>query len=265
MDAGGDYAQQLAYIRKLQDLARSLITSRPFRALREKICLTFLARATIASESVCVLFGGGLDGDARSISRTIAELAIDLAWILADPGDERILLFVEYIHVLNQRREASIEIIGNITGQTPDTQRAFEASGAGGAGFRTPEEFAAFRKAEFERVKDRYKRKSQWNADNVGARAKDVGLEVLYETVFRAGSDAVHSGPATMTTLLRETDDGRLSIVTGPAPPEDSTTLVGTAWAFLFLVELCTEKLDPARSAGMEGFASEFGRLFGGS
>ncbi len=63
MGAGGDYAEQLAYIRKLQVLARSLITSRPFRTHREKMCLTFLARAIVASESVCVLFAGGLDGE----------------------------------------------------------------------------------------------------------------------------------------------------------------------------------------------------------
>jgi hypothetical protein len=250
------YAEQLAYVRKLQGVARSLATSRRFQLLREKICLTFLARATVASESVCVLFSSGLDADARSISRTIAELAIDLAWLLDRPGDERPLLFIEYIHVLNHRREASIEVLSRHAGHVPDAQRAFDKSGAAGAGFRTPEEFAAFRKAEYERVKSRYQRKSQWNSADVASRAREVGLEVLYETVFRTGSDAVHSGPGTMTTLLRETDDGRSSIVIGPAPPEDNTTLVGTAWGFLFLVEKCTETLDPGRSTAN-------GRLFG--
>ena len=61
------YGNKVAFIRRLQVFAREVARSRRFTSLREKIVLTFLARATVASESVCVLFEHGLDPDARSV------------------------------------------------------------------------------------------------------------------------------------------------------------------------------------------------------
>src|SRR4051812_30959423 len=84
-DLGLEVSQGIAYIRKLQVLARSLAHSRPMKALREKVSLNFLARATVAAESVCVLLSAGLEPDARSITRTLAELSIDLRWLLSVP------------------------------------------------------------------------------------------------------------------------------------------------------------------------------------
>ena len=81
-DLGLEVSQGIAYIRKLQELARSLAHSRPMRALKEKVSLNFLARATVAAESVCVLLSAGLEPDARSITRTVTELSIDLRWLL---------------------------------------------------------------------------------------------------------------------------------------------------------------------------------------
>jgi hypothetical protein len=54
-DLGLELSQGIAYIRKLQELVRSLAHSRPMKALRERVSLNFLARATVAAESVCVL------------------------------------------------------------------------------------------------------------------------------------------------------------------------------------------------------------------
>jgi Family of unknown function (DUF5677) len=257
------YEAQLGFIRRLQGLARSVAASRPMKSLREKVCLTFLARATVSSESVCVLFASGLEPDARSVTRTIAELAIDLAWLVAKDDEERLDLFIEYVHVLNHRRLASIGTLSKHPGRPPDAERAFAVSGASAAGFSSVEEFTKFQEAEYERVKAKYPNKSRWNPDDLAKRSKEVGLEVLYETAYRMGCEAVHSGPATMTGLLREGDDGQTNIVLGPATPEDDTTLVGAAWGYLFLIEISVATLDPTRKAELEPLATEFGRLFG--
>ncbi len=252
-------SQGIALIRKLQELSKSIAQSRPMKRLREKVSLSFLARATVASESVCVLFAAGLEPDARSVTRTIAELAIDLRWLLVDPSDDRFLLFVDYMHIHNQRRVKSIEIVGRYTDKPPDATRA----GAAGAGFASVDEFVPSGQAEYERVKDKFPNRARWTTEDLATRAKELGLEAVYETAFRMGSDAVHSSPATMTSIMRERPDGRVALVFGPAEPNDNVTLVGAAWSYLFLVEQCVDLFSPERKAEVGLLAEEYGRIFG--
>ncbi len=262
-DLGLEVSQGIAYIRKLQELARSLAHSRPMKALREKVSLNFLARATMAAESVCVLLSAGLEPDARSITRTLAELSIDLRWLLAEQTDERFQLFVDYMHVLTQRRTKSMATLGRYSDRPADVQAAFVASGAAGAGFANVDEFVAFGQAEFERVKSKFPNKSRWTPEDLATRAKALGLEALYESAYRMGSDAVHSSPATMTSVIRETPDGRVALLFGPAEPIDNSTLAGAAWSYLFLVEQCVDLFAAERKPEVAALAEEYGRLFG--
>jgi hypothetical protein len=58
-DLGLEVSQGITYIRKLQDLARSLAHSRPIKALREKVSLNFLARATVVTRQPVIRAPGG--------------------------------------------------------------------------------------------------------------------------------------------------------------------------------------------------------------
>jgi hypothetical protein len=259
------FSEQLSFIRRSQDVARSLVSSCSTMSPRNAIILSFLARSTIASESVCVLFEAGLQPDAQSVARTIAELAIDLRWILDVPGNERIVQFAEYIHVINRRRENSIGVLGKVSGHEPDRERAFgPASDTMAEAFGAAEAFDAFKKAEYERVKDNYP-KMGWTEPNLAARAKKLGLEPLYESTYRMGCETVHSGPATISGIMQQDAEGRVSFRFNPGPPEDDRALVIAAWPFLSMIELCIGALAPERKPEMVLLASEFGTLFSSS
>jgi hypothetical protein len=48
-----------------------------------------------------------------------------------------------------------------------------------------------------------------------------------------------------------------------PAEPIDNSTLVGAAWAYLFLVEQCVDLFAAGRKPEVAALAEEYGRLFG--
>lgn len=97
------FGSSIALVRKVQSAIRFAISARPYKTRRQKVCLAFLVRGLVATDSVLLLFSAGLETDARSITRTLAELWIDLAWILHTDQDARILLFLEYALVTIQR------------------------------------------------------------------------------------------------------------------------------------------------------------------
>lgn len=250
------FSQQLDFLRRTVVLARSIGSSVSRASPRGLMALAVLGRSTIALESVCVLFEAGLELDARTVSRTIAELAIDLHWMLKVPGDERIVQYAEFSVLISHRREASISIL---EGPEPrlhgsNSAKALAAASAG----QTLEEFDATRQAEFERVKGNYRNEISWTPTNLRDRAKAVDLEVIYETVYRTGCDSAHSGPATFETIMKEGPEGGYEITDGSSVPKSDLALFGAEWAFLEVLGACVEVLAPERMPELKALASEF-------
>jgi hypothetical protein len=163
-----------------------------------RLALSMLSRGTTALYSVELLFSAGLETDAMSALRIIAELLIDYEWIWKTDRDDRIRLFVEHIMIINRRRlihwvnppgqPVNIALAEKRFAQIDPAQRP--------PGVETAEKYMQWIEAEYQRVRTSYDERKSWAGISTRRRAQEVGLAETYDLQFTLGSEATHSGAA---------------------------------------------------------------------
>lgn len=136
----------------------------------------FLSRGRRLLEAVQMLTAQGYRAEAFSVSRSMTECAIDLAYILRTDTKARMDKFCNYIHLVHKQRDARLAEQGILL---PEEQR---------------------RKSElaFSEVASSFSPKQKsWDL-NVKERAEDAGRLGLYKTFYDIGSGASHSSPEGM-------------------------------------------------------------------
>jgi hypothetical protein len=195
----------------------------------ERLSLFFLARGTLALNSVEVLFAAGLALDSMAPLRTLVELLIDLTFIWSDDTDARTRLYTEYVHVLNLRTlQAHEGVFGPLDAARAATAFAEIASHAP-LGVTNADEMRTYIENERKRVSANYPDKRQWHLKNARQRAEAVGLVELYDLVHRCGSEASHSSPTALSRLA-DIGDNAISVVCTPTVPDEVMPLADARW-----------------------------------
>lgn len=213
------FADQLAVTRDLRARGEHLIHERWARQADDTTfllhALVFAARGTTSLAAVENLFLAGFAADALGIMRTICELTIDLAYILAEDTENRFELFFGYEHVANWREARFISELHELDPNLlpyRDLRRRYDS------------------------VKDRYERKSCWTAVSVADRVEQADLGHFYQ-LYSEGCAALHSGPKTLRESYSQDARGQLTIRTGARPPESARALNLAAFCYLRLLE----------------------------
>jgi hypothetical protein len=235
------FGTELTFVRRLLAVGRDAIRAGHAIATRgdesHRLALGFLSRATSALHAVETLFSIGLETDATSVMRTIAELVIDFEWIWSKDRTARIRLFAEYINVTNQKRLASRlgQGLNDADRQTLQKMIA-ETKSFLPSGVDTPEKYLEWCKAEYERVRGQYDERKSWAGVTIARRARECDLKDLYELQFTLGSEATHSGAATLTGQYL-VNGGAVQVADGPSMPTSPFVLVLVAQAYGQLLE----------------------------
>ncbi len=183
-----------------------------------KVAALFLARARQALASTVMLAANGLVADAMSVTRTIFELDIDLAYIRAEATIERIKLFSAFEAIPNFRLAKGIAVLHD---------------GAVKPSFM---EILRERSDEAKAVNPNPKSPTSWAGIDIGARASKVGRDNIYNLAYREACGASHSGMTTLRYVVGE--DNKLMVVPGPAEERP----IGLACMCMLL--LATSALD---------------------
>ncbi|HEX3474271.1 MAG TPA: DUF5677 domain-containing protein [Kofleriaceae bacterium] len=256
------FEKQVAYVWRLHELGRRAIEDGHAVAttgdVSHRLALSMLSRGTSALHSVELLFCGGLETDAMSALRIIAELLIDYEWIWKEDREARIKLFVEHIMIINQRK--LVRWI-NPPGQPVNTNLADKLFAQIDPAHRphgidTAEKYMQWIEAEYQRVRGNYDEFKSWAGISIRKRAQQTGLMDTYDLPFALGSEATHSGAATLTGHYR-IEDGTVSMVYGPTVPTSAWVLALASQVYGHLLEVVADHL------GFAALRSELGALGG--
>lgn len=222
------YALPLGLLRRVQDVARAVAQAKPHPATqRERLCLQFLSRAILATDSASLLFAAGLETDSKSVTRTLAELFIDLSWILLKDQDARIRLFQEYGYIIIRRLKDAQNALRAKFGHQPTPPNALDD----------------LHEKAYERVKGNYKNKNQWSPASLRTKASVTDLESVYLSFYQPGCGAIHSSPETLLGLSGS--DGMGAIGSLPWVPRNESAIVSATLCLLGISELAAEVLAP--------------------
>jgi hypothetical protein len=262
------FATALDHVRRLHTVGRQAIdTGRPIAAAGDeshKLALFMLARATSALHAVEVLLVTGLETDAMASLRIIAELVIDYEWIWKQDRADRVRLFVEHINIINHRR---LTRWVNLPKQPPNpaiVEKLFARIDPRKLppSVTTADEYMQWQEAEYQRVKLNYHEKKSWAGISIYQRAKECNLSDLYELQFVLGSEAAHSGAATLTGFY-STENGTVSVLYGPTVPSNPWALAHAAIAYGMFLRAVTSFLGLADShAAADALSDEFPTTF---
>jgi hypothetical protein len=225
-------------------------------AEKERMALFFLARATRSLHAVEVLFSAGLEGDAVAALRTLVELTIDFDWIWSQDTDARLRLYVEFVHVINERKLAASErIFGPVDAAREEA--AFQAIAPyAPAGVTSGAQMRLWRQAEYQRVAPNYPNRASWCPRNIRERATDVQLDHLYDLVHRWGSEQSHSGPGTLVDLY-ELEDQSIQVLCEPTVPSTVAVLGLLTPIYLHLAERARQRMGLAPSEELQTLDNE--------
>lgn len=210
-----------------------------------RLALFMLSRATTAFQSVELLWSAGLEVDATSAMRVIAELLVDFEWMWQKDRDDRIRLFVEYIMIVNQRKLVRwIKPPGQpLNTMLADKLFAQMDKDHLPAGVHTAEEYIQWIESEYERVRDNYDEYGSWAGISIRKRAIQANLQDVYDLHFALGSEATHSGPATLSAHYA-LEGGVVSTIYGPSVPSSAWILGLTASVYGHLIEVVAKYLN---------------------
>jgi hypothetical protein len=220
-----------------------------------------MARGTTTLLSVESLFSLGLETDATASARTLAELLIDLCWIWKEETPQRVCLFVEYIYVINHRRDDMIQRWATRYGTTPNKEKAFEKVRTALPDVASADEYLALQEADYQRVRQNYPKSSQWAPKDLRSRATEVGYEDVYDWVFRLGSEASHSGAATIASLANIAGMD-LSIQYEPQVPRSNEPLMAAAICYIDLIEFGAACLEAHPPLGLAELKAQLSGAF---
>lgn len=201
------YAKQLAYATQVHQAASKLVESylTPLVLKSDdkyhKIALLMLMRACQSLLSARLLFAAGLETDAMSVTRTIAELVIDFEWMTKKPGKTkaRMDLYWEYSYMLAEKRDELTRLGFKSDEEFEAHMRAFwEAMPAEVRPGNTYGEYRTEALADRDRVRGNYDKHGSWSSKaehpTIWKRAKNVGLEKrVYKLAYALGCEASHS------------------------------------------------------------------------
>lgn len=228
--------------------------------MSSRLAISMLSRGTTALHSVELLFSAGLETDAMSALRIIAELVIDFEWIWAADRDDRIRLFVEHIMIINRRKlvrwvnppgqPVNMTLAEKLFAQLDEAHRP--------PGIDTAEKYLQWIEDEYQRVRGNYDEYRSWAGISTYRRARDVGMADTYDLQFALGSEATHSGAATLTGHY-VIEDGVVSMVHGPMVPASAWVLALASQAYGHLAEAAATHLGFVDlRARLQGLGGEF-------
>jgi hypothetical protein len=174
------------------------------------------------------------------------------------PSDRetRIRRFIEHINIINHRK---LVVSSMPPGQPLDMASAEVIFGQLDPRHRPPgvnsaADYLNWIESEYQRVAANYDERRSWAGISIARRAREVGLVATYDLQFVLGSEATHSGAATLTNHYAVTD-GTVSILHGPQVPAHSFVLALAAQTYGHLLEVV------ARHLGMARVQAELGQL----
>jgi hypothetical protein len=236
----------LTYLRRLHALGRQAIHDAHARAssgdISDRLALAMLSRATSALHSVELLFTAGLETDAMGALRIISELLIDFQWIWKEQRDSRIRLFVEHIMIINQRKLVNlISPAGQQMNQALAEKLFAQIDVAHRPnGVDSAEKYMQWLESEYQRVRDNYDEFKSWAGISIRKRAQQTNLLETYDLQFVLGSEAAHSGAATLTGQYR-LEGGVASVTSDPTVPTSPWVLGLAAQVYGHLLEVVAD------------------------
>lgn len=204
----------------------------------------FLARGYQSLNSATILSSLGFEADAMSATRTITELAVDLAYIRKDDSDVRMELFMCFEDIANLKVARAISKLHD--GKVDENAMSVLATKAQNA-----------RKLHPPRGDGKLPEVRDWAGNSIATRAENVGLANFYGTSYRDSSAASHSGAATMRYVVEvDGDDHRL--IWGPGRATARPIQLAII-AYLMLAKVAIDSFELAAFA--EKYSALAGRL----
>lgn len=163
--------------------------------------MTFVARARTTFQAVTRLAAMGHNADAIGLSRVVVELDIDLAFVLLEDSEQRMIRLRDFVFVTFRRRARAL---GRQNAQLPreDFSRLLE-------GYRTvaPQYGDSLR---------------SWTPEPIGVRAGLADRQTEFGVAYSVGSGMLHPGTELLDSATRTNDDGTKRWHVGPDEVGDS-------------------------------------------
>ncbi len=214
------YTLPLKRLKSAIDCARSC--NKPGRregTRAQLLAAGILAHCTTTAEAVYNLFCMGYENAAATLVRSMAEVAIDCAFIWKKDTDDRVDAYYRHA-VVSIVQAAESLCVGE------QERLAFLAQHAPGipAHLKSFQQIRAWVKAEFGN-------KREWTTTALPDRASQADIGPLYSMIYRIGCSETHSNVAALPFQAHDT--GALHLVIGAHVPESSAWAVGANGALL--------------------------------
>lgn len=211
----------------LGKLIHEIVAIKPIQVNdRNVLAGVFLTKATKTHKAILTLCRSGYGEDASTLVRTLFDMLTNLKYMLSFENDNMIHRYFSYDDVLRvQMLETSIK-------NNPKTQKMFDEREANPK--PTDESSKVIRKRARE-AKEIYGYQNGWAPVNLADMSKKVGLQPLYDTVFRLYSQVIHTAPRVFNYYLHKNSDGGYTLDYNPSMLNVDDTLVG-AFSTMFMI-----------------------------
>lgn len=190
--------------------------------------------------AIMYLLDKGFLEDANIILRSMFEILVTILFIKQNPK-KRALQYLEYSYVEKHRL---IETITDMAGDPKNAARLREIE------------------QEYLRIKDNYKNKSSWSGLSIREMSKKVGLEDLYNMLYRFHSQFVHTSPEAMKSYIQNIQKGFMINL----EPINDNFFVGiiseNCEILLQLTEIFENTFDLGRSKEIDALKNEMHTIF---
>ena len=198
-----------------------------------------LAHAVTHAEAVYNLFCLGYDNAAAIIVRSMAELAIDCAYIWTRDTEERARRYIRHAVA------AAVKVAESLSdGEARITTMLRAPRGVLPAHVKSVADAKRW-------VKQEFGPKAEWTPVALPDRAKEAGVSPMYQMIYRLGCTEAHSNVAALPIF--GPDPSSVVVKTGARLPDGAAWVIGASGALLFVLASVVEAggADAARVSAL--------------